>query len=195
MTITLTSAEIDAALPMIKKGLGHYLWLQAKRDACDLRADPEYRRKFNGFYKVRRGPAWQDRFYDLLERAKGTKPSFAEVLGALREATWRWEASFASKLVATVDPEQPVIDSVVLKNLGLKLPAHGSPNRAERTAHLHRTLVTFFSEFLPTENGRYLVRRFREAYPDADITETKMLDFVLWKTKPEKPATRPVPEQ
>lgn len=34
------------------------------------------------------------------------------------------------------------------------------------------------------ENGKYLVQRFRETYPDANVTEIKMLDLVLWQTRP-----------
>ena len=71
MTITLTKAEIETALPRVAAGLKKYLWLQAQRDRCDLRSNSEYRRRFNGFYRVRRGRDWQDTFFDLLERKKG----------------------------------------------------------------------------------------------------------------------------
>ena len=40
------------------------------------------------------------------------------------------------------------------------------------------------------ENGRYLVSRFRERYPGASVTETKMPDLVLWKTTRERPLGR-----
>ncbi len=59
MTICLTKAEIDAALPRVAVGLKKYVWLQAQRDTCDLRSDPEYRKRFNGFYRVRRGQDWR----------------------------------------------------------------------------------------------------------------------------------------
>src|SRR5439155_1069029 len=49
----------------------------------------------------------------LLERRKRQPASFGSVLRELHEATGRFEASFASKLVATIRPDTPVIDSVV----------------------------------------------------------------------------------
>jgi hypothetical protein len=109
---------------------------------------------------------------------------FAEVLDSLHRTTGRFEASFASKLLATIDPNMPVIDSVVLRNLNLRLPASGSRQRIARIQEIHSRLVTCFKEFLTTEMGRYLVERFRDEYPAANITEIKMLDLVLWQTRP-----------
>ncbi len=165
-------------------GLEKYLWLQAQRDVCDVRSDSEFRRRFNGFYRVRRSQDWQDKFYDVLETKKGQTVSFVEVLEALHRTTRRYEASFASKLLATIDPSMPVIDSVVLRNLKLRLPPSPSKQRGARIADLHSKLVISFTEFLRMRTGRHLVRRFREEYPTANITEIKMVDLVLWQTRP-----------
>jgi hypothetical protein len=92
--------------------------------------------------------------------------------------------------LATIDPDMPVIDSIVLRNLGLRLPASSSKQRLSRIEELHSSLVICFKEFLTTKIGRHLVRRFRDEYPDANITEIKMLDLVLWRTKPKRSAGR-----
>src|SRR5262245_31120093 len=42
------------------------------------------------------------------------------------------------------------------------------------------------NEFLSTENGKYLVQCFRKTYPYVDVTEIKMLDLVLWQTRPNR---------
>ena len=188
MSIDLTKAQIDAALPKVATGLKQYQWLQANRDASDLRRNVLYRRRFNTFYRVRRNQAWQNAFYELLEalKLKGKTVSFAEILDSLFKATGRYEASFASKLLATIKPQMPVIDSVVLRNLRLRLPYAGSKERLNRIQQLHDRLLFCFSTFLETENGRYLVRRFRELYGCSDLTEIKMLDLVLWQTRPKK---------
>jgi hypothetical protein len=110
--------------------------------------------------------------------------SFVEVLEALHRTTGRYEASFTSKLFATIDPNMPVIDSVVLRNLKLRLPASASKQRVARIADLHSKLVISFSEFLGMKMGRHLVQGFRNKYPSANITEIKMVDFVLWQTRP-----------
>ena len=183
MTINLTEETIDAALSKLAPYLDAYLWLQTHRHACDVRSDASFRKRFNAFYKVRRGRDWQDKFYELLECRKGRASSFAEVLDALHSATGRYEASFASKLLATIDPDMPVIDSIVLRNLGVRLPAYGSDGRRSRIVELHGQLLASLNGFLKTDVGRYLVKRFRATYPEADVTEIKMLDFVLWQTR------------
>jgi hypothetical protein len=116
--------------------------------------------------------------------------SFPDVFDALYGATDRYEASFASKLLATLDPHMPVIDSMVLRNLQLRLPAAGSNDRVSRIYQLHARLLACFTDYLATEDGKYLVTRFRETYPGIDVSEIKMLDFVLWQTRAKK--TQPV---
>jgi hypothetical protein len=60
-----------AALPRVEEGLRRYLWLQARvADTDGFHRDPEFRRRFNLFYRIRRGPAWQEAFYSLMARAK-----------------------------------------------------------------------------------------------------------------------------
>jgi len=184
MMVELTRTQIEEALPRVARGLDQYLWLQDHRDSGDILTDPVYRRRFNGFYRVRRATGWQDKFYRLLQRKRAQPVTFGQVLRALHRATGRYEASFASKLVATIRPEMPVIDSVVLKNLGLSLPRRNAPDRLARLDRLHETLASSFRAFLRTETGRYLVKRFREEYPDGRISKVKMVDLVLWQTRP-----------
>jgi hypothetical protein len=186
MTITLTKTQIDAALPKVAQGLQKYVWLQAMRDASDLRSDPLFRRQFNHFYRVRRNKEWQDKFYELLENFKGAAIGFPDVFDALYQATGRCEASFASKLLATLDPHMPVIDSIVLRNLQLRLPAASAKDRVSRIHQLHASLLACFTDYLATEDGKYLVTRFREAYAGIDISEIKVLDLVLWQTRAKK---------
>jgi hypothetical protein len=102
----------------------------------------------------------------------------------LGKATDSYEASFASKLLPTIEPSMPVVDSIVLGNLNLKLPWSNSKDRF--APDLHASLLTdrLFNEFLSTQNGKYLVHRFHAMYPHTNVTEIKMLDLVLWQTRP-----------
>lgn len=184
MTIALTRKQIDAALPNVEQGLTQYLWLQGETvEQHNFYQDIEFRRRYNYFYRVRRGTDWQDAFYRLMERAKRDELKFGVVLDLLHQATNRYEASFASKLIATINPSMPVIDSIVLKNLGLRLPHSTAINRPKRICELHQNLTALFGIFLNTEDGKYLVAKFKSKYPNADITEVKMVDLVLWQTR------------
>jgi hypothetical protein len=183
-SIPITRSSIEIALPKLALGLGKYEWLQAELPRRDPSRDHEYQRRFNSFYRVRRGSDWQRPFYRLLQEGKTRRLSFAVTLRELHQATGRVEASFASKLIATLDTSQPVIDSIVLRHLGLKLPASGPPSvRIDHIVTIHESLAARFAECLAAPIGGYLVARFRTLYPQAAITGVKMLDLILWQTR------------
>lgn len=182
--INLTPEQIDCALPRVENGLKQYISLQDDLRNFDVSKNRDYQRRFNHFYRVRRGTEWQSYFYKLLQDKKNTETGFAEILNAIYEKTDRYESSFASKLVATIDPNKPVIDKFVLANVGLALPYAAAKNRQERILLTYENLTVQFEIFLNnSENGRYLVNRFREQFPKYSVTEIKMVDFVLWQTR------------
>ena len=185
MHFELNKAEIDEALPRVASGLRKYVWLQSELPRRDVSHDREFQTRFNGFYRVRRNPEWRQAFYRILEGGKSTPPSLSGVLLRLHAASGRVEASFASKLVATLDTCQPVIDSSVLRNLDPRLPSSGDvASRIERIVAVRDRMVEGFLEYLGTSRGRYLLARFTALYPEAQVTEMKMVDLVLWQTRP-----------
>lgn len=185
MPIDLSPPQIDAALERLSDGLARYVWLQSRVAAQDgFEVDPEFRRRYNRFYRVRRGPEWQNVFYNLMARANKEQLDFRAVLLALHSATNRYEASFASKLVATLDASKPVIDAFVLQNVGLRLPISAVPDRFDRICDVYGELISIVCSFLSGECGQYLITAFRRVHPTAKITKVKMLDLVLWQTRP-----------
>ncbi len=188
LKVRLTRAQIVASLPKVAKGLGKYLCLQtALRGGADIVNDTTLQKAFNGFYRVRRNEMWRRIYFQLMvsemRAEKKKRMSFSEVLDYLLDQTKRVEASFASKLIATLDPLQPVIDSVVLDNVGGRLPYPYKTNRLQEIASLHKSLLACFREYLATADGKFLVSSFKQSYPKSRITDIKMLDLVLWQTR------------
>jgi hypothetical protein len=178
------SKQVLAALPRVAPGLQKYCWLQSELPRRDVSRDTEFQRRFAGFYRVRRGTAWRHIYFDLLQSRKTSSVTFAEALRSLRDTTGKVEASFASKLVATIDPTQPVIDSIVFKNLGLTLPPRSAADRLEQLERMYALLSNWYREQVVSSGGRELIRLFRAAYPQAAVTDTKALDLVLWQIRP-----------
>ena len=181
--ITITKAHIDGALPAVVKGLEQYRWLQDRLHAVDVSVDRDFQRSFNHFYRVRRNEDWQAKFYRLFEDCKGKTVSFGEVLRALKEQTGQLEASFASKLVATLQPDKPIIDDFVLTNAELKLPYQYEKDREIKIVDVYESLRLILTQFMQSAEGAYLISQFKQRYPDAGITEMKMVDLVLWQTR------------
>ncbi|MGE3843068.1 MAG: hypothetical protein AB7I50_15955 [Vicinamibacterales bacterium] len=183
--IELSPRQIEIALPRVEGGLKKYWWLQSEYPSRNVVTDLEYQRAFVGFYRVRRSAPWREAFFRLLEEGKTRRPTITEVLHRIHEATGRIEASFASKLVATADPDLPVIDSVVLRNLGRRLPTGSASQRIRGIASLHERLAEDYTRFLDTALGGHLVTRFTATYPRFPITTMKMLDLVIWQIRDE----------
>lgn len=182
--ISINCLQLASALPKVEPGLQKYSAIQAliKEDTTEFK-DPLLRRSYNGFYRVRRGQLWQAAYFDLMHKTQADGYDFSQILTALYHSTGRYEASFSSKLLATLDTSQPIIDSVVLKNLGCKLPPFTSPKRMRDIVSLHSDLKQNFQNFLSTVEGRGLVSQFEASYPRHAISEEKMVDLVLWQIR------------
>ena len=181
--IQIDKSQIDAALPRIIIGLERYLYLQNRFQAVNILTDLNWQKKFNGFYKVRRNLEWRKIFYSFFEMHKNSGISFEATLTELFNKTQSIEASFSSKLVATINPQKPIIDRFVLDNVGLKLPYQASKNRIPKIINIYLELERIYETFLISSNGRYLVEAFKKKYPNTQITELKMVDLVLWQTR------------
>jgi hypothetical protein len=195
LKVRLTRDGISRALTKLPPSLAKYLRLQsaiaAGPTACKQR---EFQKAYNGFYRVRRSPEWQSAYYDVMStalRARRRSPvGFHHILVSLYKRTGRVEASFASKLVATIDPSQPVIDAVIMANVGARLPYFKNPNRLSLVADLHTSLADCYAEYLRSPGGRYLISQFKKRFPKAKVTAVKMLDLVLWQDRSSKRGTR-----
>ena len=99
-------------LKSVETALVTYDYLQRSLRACDVATSSEYQRAFNGYYRMRQRPqTWCDLFFSILEREKRSNAvAFRWVLEEIFRESGRLEASFSSKLVATIDANSPVWD-------------------------------------------------------------------------------------
>ena len=179
----ITAQQVEAALPKIESGLRQYCWIQSHVRRVDVRNDAEFQRRYNAFYRVRRSRDWRTHYFSMMESHKSQDAVFADALHQLRRCTGRIEASFASKLIATLNPRKPVIDKFVLGNLGLRLPYYSAKRREERTVGVYDDLCGAYEVFMGTPEAHRICGRFAEVYPWADVTDLKKVDLVLWQTR------------
>lgn len=184
---TGTSAiTINSAIENLKnrsKDLDTYAWIMERVNKTDVSGDAEFQRRFTRFYVLRRNAAQQKAYYDLLEACKKREDvRFSEVLRTLYEATGWVEASFSSKLLATINPDMPIWDSIVLSRLGLK-PSTSDDNekRLSRSESVYQSIVDWYQGFLPTREAQEAITAFDTAFPDyVHFSPTKKIDFLLW---------------
>ena len=179
-----TNEDINIALPKIKVGLDKYCEIQRLFDKVNINLDKSFQKKFNGFYRVRRNEQWRNIFFELMENSRNDKNiKFENILNILKNETNRIEASFTSKLIATINTDLPVLDSFVLNNMNLSLPIYSSKDRVQKTVEIYDELIKKMNELKNSDNGKYMILKFKEFYPDYIVSEMKMLDLILWQSR------------
>ena len=146
-----------------------------------IRNDEFFQKKFNAFYRVRRGAEWRKIFYEIFDRNKSSIQTFEEVLIELYEKTGNIEGSYTSKLLATVNPNLPIWDQYVLKNIGLKLTGATKEDRIKNAIGLYAIMLKWYEEFLLSVEGRECIKEFNNRFPQYNyFTSIKKVDFILF---------------
>ncbi|MGZ3881750.1 MAG: hypothetical protein ACXVBF_10450 [Flavisolibacter sp.] len=96
----------------------------------------------------------------------------------------RYEPSFSSKLVATVDPFKPVWDEHILNNTGHTAPSYQSNTKFSDAKAAYSSIEGWYMEFLKSDTGKLCVNTFNEKVEQYfEITDLKKVDFILWQTR------------
>lgn len=182
--------ELRSNLPAIFKRmpanrLAQYDRLQKTLHTTDVSIDDGYQRDFADFYKLRGSQSFRQSYFGLLNAEKARKNfDFVRVLQAILDCCNQVHASFASKLLATVNANLPVYDREVLKRLRLSNYAGGSiAVRMRRGAERYQAICRFHDLAKNDPLFSLLVGEFNGAFPEfAHFTSTKKLDLILWQS-------------
>ena len=94
------------------------------------------------------------------------------------------EASFSSKMIATVDANMPIWDRYVMQNLCLELKGKTKEDQLDCAVGLYDQMVAWYGDFLKTENGRDCIAEFDKTLPGYTwMSDVKKIDFYLWSIR------------
>ncbi|MCL2696885.1 MAG: hypothetical protein FWE74_02245 [Oscillospiraceae bacterium] len=105
--------------------------------------------------------------------------SFEDVITHIHEKTNRIEASFSSKLLATITPDNPVWDKNVLTQLSINHPQYYQKDRLETTIKTYYDIEKWYASYLKTQNAQDIIDQFDILIPNI-LTNVKKIDLVLW---------------
>jgi hypothetical protein len=183
----LTSADIRGAINRARRGIEQYQELMGTVHSVDVSQDATFQRKYNAFYRVRsRSSSWYVCYYGLMEGLKLERADaeFAHVLDEIHATTGRYEPSFASKLVATLDPSKPIWDAYVLANSGHKRPLYSNKEKMALAKGVYQSIEHWYARFLASEDGKRCIHEFDSLVENrAGITDLKKVDFILWQMR------------
>lgn len=188
--------DIEKALDNLEKraqDIQHYMNIMSKVKTVNVADDQDFQREFDFFYKVRRNAEWRKVFFEIFERKKKKNCSYKEIITELYEGTGQVEASFASKMLASIDENMPIWDSKVLDRIRIKSSNKRGQQKLEETIELYDVIVQWYSD-LKANKASYneYITSFDSRFPDySSISDTKKIDFILWAMGEEEEDTIP----
>lgn len=185
--------------------------LKSLEDACGLTAyaktldfisinvatDENYQKNYTNYYRVRRDADWLKEYYEYFEEHKNDKNiSFEQILRDLYKIPHKVkkssvnltgiaksiEASFSSKMLATINPNYPIWDSQVVRALGIKLDdSLRDEEKIQAYIQAYNELTGEVHSFIPTPEGQNCIKQFDTTFPNYTyLNPSKKIDFFLW---------------
>jgi hypothetical protein len=152
-----------------------------------MQGDPQssdFQRLFNGYYRIRRNEEWRQHYYALFCKARDEHYSFGQIITKLYQCTGNIEASFSSKMLATIDASKPIWDQYVLQNLGLSLTGKTKEEKLQNAVLLYDKIVDWYEDYLKTDEAHENINVFNQLLPDFEwISDTKKIDCLLWSKR------------
>lgn len=171
-----------------QKGMHRYLSIMDNLDKTNVFLDADYQRKYNGFYRMRqRSKSYYYNYFLFLQQHKhhSDQVTFEMIANHLYQTTGRFELSFSSKLLATINPKMPVWDKIVATNhFGLTFYSYTPKkyhSRLEMIIEKYDHFSFLFNAYVETNEAQTIITMFKERFPYINITNTKMIDFILWQ--------------
>ena len=168
-----------------RRGILQYVEIMDLFPCVDVAVNPNFQKKFNSFYRIRqKNHYFYSTYYEYMENGKTQRPSFDEAIAHFHTILGRFEPSFSSKLVHTLDPNQPIWDVNILRNTGQRAPLYGTRDRLNKIIEVYHNIQRWYRDFLLTEEASKILIIFDELIPDFQfISSVKKIDFVLWQTR------------
>ena len=139
---------------------------------------------FNGFYRVRRDTKWQKVYYEYFNKNRNYKNiTFDEILDYMYKNTGNIEASFSSKMLSTINPNMPIWDQYVLKNLDIRVDNGSKDERLKNTKIAYKKIIEDVDNKLKDKMIQNTIKEFREFFPELKLSDVKILDFILWNDR------------
>ena len=184
MNYSFKSFQKNAIIRLLS--LDKYKYLMENLDKIN---EKKYQNTFNSFYRVRRNEEWQNKFYTYFEKIQKNKNvSFGEILKYIYNETGQIEASFCSKMLATINPEMPIWDQYILKNLKLDKElslSYGTKKdaRIKKTIELYNMIVEKENELLKDNSVQQTIKEFKECFSEYNLSDIKILDYIMWNNR------------
>ena len=165
-----------------KNDLLEYKTIMSLVQKENISENTTFRKSFDHFYVIRRNIEWRNKYYHFLENNKTNKNiSFEEILKHLNSFNNWVEASYSSKMLATINDQKPIWDRLVLKSVNLKVPTGKKEIKLQKTIEMYDCLEKMYENYMGSEEASKCIAKFDSTFNEyKDISNVKKIDFLLW---------------
>jgi len=179
---------IDAIIQSLNNGttkitdnhLNRYDQLRNELQRVDVGNDANFQSVFSGLFQLR----WMPRqhrpiYFGMMQQQKeiAHTHSFCGLLQEYHQQTGRWEVSFITKLMAIIDPNRSVWDSLVSQRFGLGLPV---VRDMETCVERYEDLSERMAGLIAHRQFPCVVDAFEERFPGRGYKQMRILDATIW---------------
>ena len=173
---------------IIRNSINYYSYIQANYQ----KDDEDFRDVFTEFYLSSQGAMRNEEnrvpFFNKMRNCDANKKLIDIVKELYNELPInKYEFSFATKLLHTINNESPIYDSKVRiylkknEQVDFWLYYHPRVNVLEQIEHDWKLLVDWYNRFLSTEESKKWIEWFDSQFPEhTHISKVKKIDFIIF---------------
>ncbi len=192
----IINQNIDRILGSVDEGLDirTYLTLMGRFRNVNVVENTEFQAKYCKYWRLYGAglsQSFRASYFELMEGIRGRPiPNIGEVTSILYEVPSNKNGrktiqfSFASKLLHTLDPHQPIYDSMVATFYRFSVPAPTKSFEARLRSFLsfYDFLCTEYKNVLGNELLQQSITRFRHQFSlPSEYTDEKIIDTLVWR--------------
>lgn len=177
---------------------GHDSYFQIMRMIADLNIDVSkdrsFQKSFVGYYFAGPKPqAFRDFYFSYMQQCRCVHPSYTEILQSVYDHTGEVHYSLSSKLLHTLDPDNPILDRHVMRLLGFALLDSSHTDASARINYYGSVFDTISAEYKQYKDTPFMkeaIERFDALSPVFRcIPYTKKVDMLLFRLRNERGAS------
>lgn len=150
--------------------------------------EDDWQKTYASFYGLNpiRSDEFKQEYFEYLEKNEDKKPGFEEALNKICGISGKTDLSFTTKLLHTINPDEPIWDSRIERVLEERLLKESNSLSIRLAETKYQLLKEFYEELFDSGEGQKYIDAFDEEFSnlskeDLDsIPDIKKIDFVLW---------------
>jgi hypothetical protein len=150
-----------------------------------LAVDPDYQRRFKGYYRLRQKSArFYERFFTILQAGASAEvpPSLSDILQKLYDDTKERHLSFGSKMRATLADDAVIFDKNVASYF--RIPSSSLPPGNDwlvKSLRRHEKVAQGVQAFVRSADWQQKQILFDQAFPNAaHLPDIRKADLIIW---------------